>query len=255
MARVPARAANALEPCWSIPSRDSRSASASRPAGVLVAYATAGRGPALVVPAAWLSHLELSWQDPAVRAFYAPLATHRTLVRYDKPGCGLSDPWPGRQTIETDLEVLAAVADQLRLDRLELLGISMAAPVAVAFAAHHPERVGRLVLYGGYASGRRVASAGVAAAMVDLVRAHWGLGSDVLADIFLPDASAEARTHFARSASCSAPWSVARAPPASWPRCSTSPTPAAPRSSARWSPRATSSACPTRPTGAPASCT
>jgi len=179
------------------------------PAGVRVAYATAGRGPALVVPAAWLSHLELSWEDPAVRAFYAPLAAHRTVVRYDKPGCGLSDPWPGRQTIETDLEVLAAVADQLRLDRLELLGISMAAPVAVAFAAHHPERVGRLVLYGGYASGRQVASAGVAAAMVDLVKAHWGLGSDVLADIFLPDASAEARAHFARLQRGSAPAGVA----------------------------------------------
>jgi hypothetical protein len=59
------------------------------------ACATAGRGPALLVPAAWLSHLELASRDPAVRAFYAPLAAHRTVVRYDKPGCGLSDPWPG----------------------------------------------------------------------------------------------------------------------------------------------------------------
>ena len=40
-------------------------------AGVRVAYATAGRGPALLVPAAWISHLELLWQDPAVRAFFA----------------------------------------------------------------------------------------------------------------------------------------------------------------------------------------
>ena len=34
--------------------------------------------------------------------------------------------------------------------------------------------------------------------MIELVRAHWGLGSDVLADVFLPDASAEVRAHFAR---------------------------------------------------------
>ncbi|HEX8857953.1 MAG TPA: alpha/beta fold hydrolase [Actinomycetes bacterium] len=163
-----------------------------------VAYATAGRGPALLVPAAWIGHLELSWQDPAVRAFYAPLAAHRTVVRYDKPDCGLSDPWPGRQTLETDLEVLRVVADELRLDRFDLLGISMAAPVSAAFAARHSGRVGRLVLYGGYANGRRIASAGVAAAMVDLVQAHWGLGSDVLADVFLPDGSAETRAHFAR---------------------------------------------------------
>src|SRR5919107_2085925 len=177
MARAPARAANAgrLPLVDPVPRQQIRFC--ATPAGVRVAYATAGRGPALVVPAAWISHLELAWQDPAMRAFFAPLAAHRTLVRYDKPGCGLSDPWPGRQTIETDLEVLGAVADHLGLDRLDLLGISMAAPVSVAFAARHPERVGRLVLYGGYASGRRVASAGVAEAMVDLVRAHWGLGS------------------------------------------------------------------------------
>jgi DNA-binding CsgD family transcriptional regulator len=34
--------------------------------------------------------------------------------------------------------------------------------------------------------------------MVDLVRAHWGLGSDVLADVFLPDGSAEVRAQFTR---------------------------------------------------------
>jgi pimeloyl-ACP methyl ester carboxylesterase/DNA-binding CsgD family transcriptional regulator len=168
------------------------------PTGVRVAYATSGRGPALLVPAAWIGHLELAWQDPAVRAFYGPLAAHRTVVRYDKPDCGLSDPWPGRQTLETDLEVLRAVADHLGLDRFDLLGISMAAPASAAFAARHPGRVGRLILYGGYANGRRIASAEVAAAMVDLVRAHWGLGSDVLADVFLPDGSAEVKAHFAR---------------------------------------------------------
>jgi hypothetical protein len=45
---------------------------------VRVAYATVGRGPALVVPAALIGHLEIAWQDPAVRAFYAPIAAGRT---------------------------------------------------------------------------------------------------------------------------------------------------------------------------------
>jgi pimeloyl-ACP methyl ester carboxylesterase len=62
------------------------------PSGVRVAYAVVGRGPALVLPAAWIGHLEITWQDPAVRAFYAPIAACRTVVAYDKPGCGLSDP-------------------------------------------------------------------------------------------------------------------------------------------------------------------
>jgi pimeloyl-ACP methyl ester carboxylesterase/DNA-binding CsgD family transcriptional regulator len=165
---------------------------------VRLAYATVGRGPALVVPAAWISHLELVWQDPAIRAFYAPLAARRTLVHYDKPGCGLSAPWPVHQTLDTDLEVLQAVVDHLDLDRFDLLGISTGAPVSLAFAARQPERVGRLVLYGGYADGYQIASAEVRTAMIDLVRAHWGLGSDVLADVFLPDGSAEVKAHFAR---------------------------------------------------------
>ena len=81
------------------------------PTGVRVAYAIVGRGPALIVPAAWIGHLEIAWQDPAVRAFYAPIVACRTAVAYDKPGCGLSDPWPAPQTLDSDLEVLRTVID------------------------------------------------------------------------------------------------------------------------------------------------
>ena len=94
--------------------------------------------------------------------------------------------------------MLGSVADSLGLDRFDLLGISLGAPVSVAFAARFPERVGRLVLYGGYADGRQIASPEVRAAMLDLIRAHWGLGSEVLADIFLPEGSAQTKAVFAR---------------------------------------------------------
>jgi pimeloyl-ACP methyl ester carboxylesterase/DNA-binding CsgD family transcriptional regulator len=168
------------------------------PGDVRVAYATVGRGPALVVPAAWIGHLELQWQDPAIRAFYAPLAGHRTVVQYDRPGCGLSDAWPGRQNLDVSVDVLRAVVDHLELDRFDLLGISEGGAVSLAFAARYPARVGRLVVYGGYADGHQIASLDVRTAVVGMVRAHWGLGSDVLADLFLPDGSAETKAHFAR---------------------------------------------------------
>jgi pimeloyl-ACP methyl ester carboxylesterase/DNA-binding CsgD family transcriptional regulator len=168
------------------------------PAGGRIAYSAAGTGPALLVPAAWISHLELLWGDPAYRAFFAPLAGARTVVQYDRPGCGLSDPWPGPQGLDTDVSVLEAVADHLGLERLDLLGVSLGAPASIAFAARFPERVGRLVLYGGFADGRQIASPAVRAAMLDLIRAHWGLGSEVLADIFLPEASAGTKAVFAR---------------------------------------------------------
>jgi pimeloyl-ACP methyl ester carboxylesterase/DNA-binding CsgD family transcriptional regulator len=94
--------------------------------------------------------------------------------------------------------VLLAVADELGLERFDLLGISLGAPVSVAFAARFPERVDRLILYGGFADGRQIASPDVRAALLDLIRAHWGLGSEVLADIFLPDGDTATKELFAR---------------------------------------------------------
>lgn len=166
--------------------------------GARIAYSRMGTGPALVVPAAWISHLELLWQDSAYRAFFGPLAAVRTVVQYDRPGCGLSEPWPGPQGLHTDLAVLRAVADELALERFDVLGISLGAPVSVAFAARFPERVDRLVLYGGFSDGRQIASPEVRAAMLGLIRAHWGLGSEVLADVFLPDGTTETKALFAR---------------------------------------------------------
>ena len=168
------------------------------PNGARIAYATAGAGRALLVPPAWISHLELLWQDPAYRAFFTPLAGVRSVVQYDRPGGGLSGPWPGPQGLDADVAVLETLADQLGLDTFDLLGISLAAPVSVAFAARFPQRIGRLILYGGYADGARIASPEVRAVMLDMIRAHWGLGSEVLAGVFLPDGSAEAKAHFAR---------------------------------------------------------
>jgi pimeloyl-ACP methyl ester carboxylesterase/DNA-binding CsgD family transcriptional regulator len=178
--------------------------------GLRVAYATVGQGPGLVVPPGWIGHLELTWQDPLVRAFYTPLARHRTVVRYDRPGCGLSDPSPDPPSLEADLQVLEGMVDHLGLDRLDLLSISTGAPASIAFAVRHPDRVGRLVLYGGFANGQELGPAEARAAMMDLIGAHWGLGSDVLADIFVPDADAERRAAFARLQRESASPEVAR---------------------------------------------
>ena len=93
--------------------------------------------------------------------------------------------------------MLQAVVDRLDLQRFDLLGISLGAPASIAYAARFPERVDRLILYGGYADGRQIASPGVRAAMLDLIRAHWGLGSTVLADIFLPEGTTASKALFA----------------------------------------------------------
>jgi pimeloyl-ACP methyl ester carboxylesterase/DNA-binding CsgD family transcriptional regulator len=168
------------------------------PGGTTIAYATAGGGPPLLFIGGWLSHLELSWALPAERHLFEGLARGRTVIRYDRPGCGLSDrPTQARASLESELDVVAAVIAATDAERVDVMASSLGVPVAIAWAARHPETVDRMVLYGGWARGTDLAPAPVREHVVGLVASHWGLGADVLTDIFAPEASVGTRSALA----------------------------------------------------------
>lgn len=166
--------------------------------GRRIAWAQSGEGPPVVFSGWWMSHLELNWRDPRFRAFVDALGRERTVVRYDPPGTGVSagDAAPAGAELEREAAALAAVVAAAGAERVDLIAASSGAPVGIAYAAAHPERVRRLVLYGGYAAGSEIADSRARQATVDLVREHWGLGSRALADVFMPSADAEAREAF-----------------------------------------------------------
>ncbi len=169
--------------------------------GLRIAYAVSGAGAPLVVPAWWVSHLELNWRDQAFRSFWESVGEGHVLVRYDAPGVGMSDREDGQlreRTLETEVALLGAVLDELGLERVTLLGGSSGGCAAIALAARFPDRVERLLLYGAYADGRSIAPPEVRDAIITTVHSHWGLGARVLADIFLGDAGAAERERFAR---------------------------------------------------------
>ena len=165
--------------------------------GTTVAYASAGAGRPLVYVMGWLTHLRLSWELPAERALYEALARGCRLVRYDRAGCGLSAAVDRPASLAFELEQLAAVAATLG-EPFDLMGTSMGAPVAAAWAAAHPDTVRRLVLYGGWVRGGELSRPGVRDHVLGLIESHWGLGSDVLTDIFAPDADRATRAELAR---------------------------------------------------------
>lgn len=166
--------------------------------GTAVAFATAGDGPPLLFIGGWLSHLELSWALPAERRLFEALAHGRTLLRFDRPGCGLSDrPEHVSPSVELELDVVESVLRAADVPRCDVIGSSLGAPVAIEWAALHPGAVNRLVLYGGWAHGADIASAKLREHLVGLVRSHWGLGADLLTDIFAPEASAGTRSALA----------------------------------------------------------
>jgi pimeloyl-ACP methyl ester carboxylesterase/DNA-binding CsgD family transcriptional regulator len=122
--------------------------------GTRLAYAQHGNGPPLLVVSCWLSHLQYDWQSPVWRHFLDDLGEISTLIRYDERGFGLSDWDVSDFSLEARLADLEAVIEASGLERFALLGMSGGAPVAMAYAAKHRDRVTRMVLYGAASGGR-----------------------------------------------------------------------------------------------------
>lgn len=177
---------------------EQRLGSTCLPDGTTVAFAAAGKGPLLLFIGGWLSHLELSWALPAERRLFEGLAQGRTVLRYDRPGSGLSDR-PARvdTSLESELDNVAAVVAAAGADRYDVMASSLGVPVAIEWAARNPHTVDHLVLYGGWARGVDIAAAPLRDHVVGLVRSHWGLGADVLTDIFAPEATTGTRSALA----------------------------------------------------------
>jgi pimeloyl-ACP methyl ester carboxylesterase/DNA-binding winged helix-turn-helix (wHTH) protein len=156
--------------------------------GVRIAYATAGSGPPLVKTANWLNHLEYDWQSPVWSHLLHGLAAEYQLVRYDERGNGLSD-WDVEDiSFEAFVRDLETVVDAAGLQRFALLGISQGAAVSIAYALRHPKRVSHLVLFGGYARGRRkrgsIDEIEKAEATLKLMRLGWGQENPAFRQIF-----------------------------------------------------------------------
>lgn len=167
--------------------------------GTMIAYATSGSGPPLVRAANWLTHLEFDWESPLWRPWLRELSRHHTLVRYDERGCGLSDREVDDLSFESWVDDLEAVVDAAGLDRFPLFGMSQGGPVGIAYAARHPERVSRLVLYGSYMVGWKHRASPEfrrrEEALLQLMADGWGSENpafrQVFTSLFIPDGSPE----------------------------------------------------------------
>jgi DNA-binding CsgD family transcriptional regulator/pimeloyl-ACP methyl ester carboxylesterase len=95
---------------------------------------------------------------------------------------------------ETLSAVLAATGNSGPVD---VLGSSLGVPIAVEWAAVHPDAVRRLALYGGWVSGPDLSEPKVREHLIGLVATHWGLGSDVLTEVFAPESAAGTRAELA----------------------------------------------------------
>ncbi len=158
--------------------------------GTRMAWAASGAGPVVVKAANWLTHLEYELESPVWKHWLQFFSEHFRFVRYDERGCGMSDWAPeGALTLEQWASDLSSVVEASQpTEPVTLLGISQGAATCIHYAIRHPERVARLVLYGGYAHGAfvRGGPAGAVAhrAMIDLARVAWGRANPVFREVF-----------------------------------------------------------------------
>jgi pimeloyl-ACP methyl ester carboxylesterase/DNA-binding CsgD family transcriptional regulator len=168
--------------------------------GVRLAWAEAGEGPVIVKASNWLSHLEYEWESPLWKHWLHFLAGNFRFIRYDERGCGLSEWGDGPLDVERWTGDLEAVMEAARPEgKVTLLGISQGGVACINYAIRHPERVERLILYGGYARGAYLRgtpeSQATYRAMIELAKAAWGSDNPTFRQVFtsrfVPDGTPE----------------------------------------------------------------
>jgi len=150
--------------------------------GVSLAFTVTGSGPALVfVPWVPFSNFRMEWQNPLLNGVFEQMAGRLRLVHYDGRGTGHSQRDVTDLSLEALVSDLGTVVDRAGLADVSLLGQYNSCPHAIAYAARHPERVRRMVLFGGSARGWDAMSAKQTQAMLSLIEQDWDLFADTAA--------------------------------------------------------------------------
>jgi pimeloyl-ACP methyl ester carboxylesterase len=151
--------------------------------GVRIAWATCGRGrPVVSMPPIPFRHLELEWESPEDRRWLERLAARHMLVQYDPRGLGLSERGITSYSLDALLLDVDAVVACLAPEPVALFAAVNAGPLAIAYAARHPERVSHLVLW--CSSPRAGEGLGPQLdALVGLVEHDWDLATETAAHV------------------------------------------------------------------------
>jgi pimeloyl-ACP methyl ester carboxylesterase/DNA-binding CsgD family transcriptional regulator len=168
--------------------------------GTRLAWADSGAGSTVVKAANWLTHLEYEWESPVWKHWIQFFSANFRFVRYDERGCGMSSSQTGTLSLDQWADDLATIIDAARpAAPVTLLGISQGAATCIDYAISNPERVSRLILYGGYARGAlkrgQPTAQSAYQAMIDLARVAWGSENPTFRQIytsrFIPGGTAE----------------------------------------------------------------
>jgi DNA-binding SARP family transcriptional activator/pimeloyl-ACP methyl ester carboxylesterase len=124
--------------------------------GAHIAWQVTGSGArdVLLIPG-FVSHLEQFWLEPTLAGFLSELASGCRLILLDRRGIGLSDRTGGPPTSESTCEDIDTVLQAANSSSAVIFGVSEGGPMALEFAARHPESVDGVMVFGAMAKGLR----------------------------------------------------------------------------------------------------
>jgi class 3 adenylate cyclase/pimeloyl-ACP methyl ester carboxylesterase len=149
--------------------------------GTRIGYTTYGRlhGVPVVLGSGWVYTQEVSWAIPQTRQFYESFASAGGLIAWDRRGTGRSGPELRSLSLDVEVADLEAVVDDVGAETFDIFAYD--ANPAIAYAARHPDRVRRLVLYDPLLAPRPYGK------MVDMITEDWAIARRALAAILFPD--------------------------------------------------------------------
>jgi pimeloyl-ACP methyl ester carboxylesterase len=157
--------------------------------GGYVAYQVFGAGSVnLVFVTSWVTNIDVMWDEPRMEAYLNRLASFARVVCFDKRGAGVSDPVPlaSLPRLEEWMDDVRTVMDAAGITQAALLGDTEGGPMAMMFAASHPDRVSALVLANTFARWRRADDYPIGMPdatwekLVDRYEQNWGVTSEIL---------------------------------------------------------------------------
>jgi class 3 adenylate cyclase/pimeloyl-ACP methyl ester carboxylesterase len=141
--------------------------------GVSIAFWSIGQGEPIVDAGHPPTHCEMEWRLAPVRAWYERFAARHQFIRFDSRGTGLSAREIDEYSLDTMVRDLEAVVDTLAVDRFTLVGGMNSGVSSIAYAALHPDRVSRLILWCAYARGREFFDDSGTRALREMAERDW----------------------------------------------------------------------------------
>ena len=172
--------------------------------GTRIGYTTYGRtdGVPVVIGSGWVYTQETNWAPPT-RTIYERLAEGEGLIGFDRRGTGRSGPELSELSLDLEVGDLEAVVDDAGAKTVDIFGYD--ASPAIAFAARHPDRVRRLVLYDPLLAPRPYGR------LVEMAATDWPMARRALASILFPEGPVELQKHWSNAARDGATADVAAA--------------------------------------------